>query len=471
MCHDAASAIVDLSSGEVQYRRHEVWLGKSTADRQYRRAETHRCVNFFWNPLNWTFIAFQRHALLRRHAAQEMTDEMVCVIEVAADSLLTNPLTYWGASAGNLAKGSRPYFELAKLQAHPQFDWPAVFSPELPAFSNRVADRQAAELVVFRGNGLRSEPIPWSDALRVLIPERRPLGREAQRTLSAAGVPVSRSDIYRDERDLLRSWRGFVSSLDDFRRTVDGAVAGKIEASFRDLLAFEASVGTPHRAPYEFSSDLQAYDRHGIGHTARVMFWTRFLRCYDDAPLPGELDLCMLAALIHDLGRDGNSEEGTHGLAAAARFTHIIGAQLASSDDDSAARVLNAVKWHCRDDDDCPMEKRDLVWLTLKDADALDRGRFAWPTKQGGCDRSFLRAGMLRDRDHQLSLPWVAFHLARMTKNMSWSETPCSDLFLRFFAGLRVAEQEGVFQSEPGEGLALQLLERLTPLDGEVRRG
>ena len=70
MCHDAASAIVDLSSGEVQYRRHEVWLGKSTADRQYRRAETHRCVNFFWNPLNWTLIAFQRHALLRRHARQ-----------------------------------------------------------------------------------------------------------------------------------------------------------------------------------------------------------------------------------------------------------------------------------------------------------------------------------------------------------------------------------------------------------------
>ena len=79
---------------------------------------------------------------------------------------------------------------------------------------------------------------------RVLIPERQPLGREAQRTLSAAGVPVARSDIYDDERDLLRSWRRLVSSLEDFRRTVDLAVAGKIEASFRDLLAFEASVGT-----------------------------------------------------------------------------------------------------------------------------------------------------------------------------------------------------------------------------------
>ena len=176
----------------------------------------------------------------------------------------------------------------------------------------------------------------------------------------------------------------------------------------------------------------------------------------------------MLAALVHDLGRDGNSEEGTHGLAAAARFAHMIRAHLASSDDDAAARVLNAVSRHCRDDDDCPMEQRDFVWFTLKDADALDRGRFDWPTRRGGCDRAFLRAGVLR-RDQQLSIPWVAFHLARMTKNMSWSETPCSDLFLRFFVGLRAAEQEGAFQSESFNGLADQLRERLTPLERETR--
>lgn len=466
MCHDAAPATVDLSSGEVQYRRHEIWLGRSTAGPRFRRVGAHSCVNFFWNPLNWTFSAFQRNALLLRHASSEPTDEMVCVLEVGADSLLQDSGNYWGASGKNVARGGRPYFELANLN----FDWQAIFSPKPPASTDRkAADSQAAELIVFKGTGSTSEPIPWDNVRRVLIPSRRTIGREAERSLAHPEVTVARSDIFEDERILLKDWREFVSSLDEFRHAVDGAVAEKIEIAFRGLLDFGARVGTPHRQPYAFESDSQAYGLHGIGHTSRVMFWTRFLLCYEDTPSSSASDLCLVAALVHDLGRHGNNEDAIHGVTAAARCAHIIRAALDSASDDSVARVLNAVKMHCRDDADCPVEKRDLVWTVLKDADALDRGRFAWPNRKGGCNQTCLRTNLLRHDDHRGSIMWAAFRLALMTKNMTWSKSPCVDLFERFSSGLRAAVHEGAFRSESSKGLALLLLEGLIPLDRELR--
>src|SRR5438876_5674272 len=75
-CRDAASAKVDLSSCVVQHRRGTIWLGRSTGSPSVRRGvRTHSCVNFFWNPLNPTFEAFQRNALFCRHSAAGSADE------------------------------------------------------------------------------------------------------------------------------------------------------------------------------------------------------------------------------------------------------------------------------------------------------------------------------------------------------------------------------------------------------------
>jgi len=467
-CREAAAAKVDLSSREVQHRRRTIWLGRSIANpRVLRNVQTHSCVNFFWNPLNRTFEAFQRNALLRRHCPIGPADELACLLEIDAESLLQDDRIYWGISAKNIATGSRTFFQLPDLQAPERFRWEAVFA-SCSLVDREAAKHRAAEFVVFSGCGPDSESVPWSRVRRILLPANLRLTPEAERIVASGSVLVMRSDVYKNANDLLKAERWFISFLADFQRETDAAVADKIEIAFRSLVAFEDRIGTPHRSPYRFRSDSQACGGHGIGHVVRVMFWARLLLCYEDAPDSSASDSSLMAALLHDLCRLTDREDEIHGRVADEQYAEQIRTALGPTGETSVAAAINAVKMHCRDDADCPAEQRDLVWTILKDADALERGRFTPPNRPGGCNRAYLRTQLLKDRDRKDRIGSVAFLLAAITKYTTWCQSPCVDLFRMFYSGIRAAQREGVFESQPSRNLASTLLEKLTRLDEEI---
>ena len=466
-CHDAAASTVDLSSVEVQHRRRAIGLGRSTANPPVRRSvQTHACVNFFWNPLNRTFEAFQRNALLRRRSRAALTDEVVCMLEVDAESLLRDGRTFWGVAASNIAVGSPSCFEVADMQDSQKFPWDAIFAPTPPT-DRQAATHQAAEFVIFTGTGPNSEPVPWSLVRRILLPVNEAACLEAERIKATDETAVTPVNVYRIRRELLDAERWFIAFLAGFQRETDAAVAEKIETTFRSLIEFEERIGTPHRDPYSFDSDSLAYGLHGIAHVVRVMFWTRFLLCYEDASASNASDCCLMAALLHDLCRTSDYEEQSHGRVAAARFANGVWATHGASDQASVASVLNAVAMHCRDDCDCPTEEQDLVWTILRDADALERGRFNIPNRPGGCEWTQLRTPMLKTRDQKARIGSVAYHMAGMTRYTSWSQSPCADLLSTLCAGLQAAEREEVFElfESQERSLLSELLERLSPLD------
>ena len=84
--------------------------------------------------------------------------------------------------------------------------------------------------------------------------------------------------------------------------------------------------------------------------------------------------------------------------------------------------TLEAVKYHSVDDWSCPIEVKDnIIWKVLKDADALDRGRF-----NRRCDRSYLRLDIFKT---ELGSQIVDFmdKLPDLTRNLQWNN-PLSEL-------------------------------------------
>ena len=149
--------------------------------------------------------------------------------------------------------------------------------------------------------------------------------------------------------------------------------------------------GAVSRLPFRLSResfDLPEFapsDMHGIPHVVRVMFWTHFLlqpglgnrlvpRFSEDPELPGD---ALLAALLHDLGRTDHAEEPGHGARSVQRHHGLI-MEYCGNDGQRARRIEDAVVWHCRPDAERP-DFPNPVFLVLKDADALDRGRFEAP--------------------------------------------------------------------------------------------
>lgn len=127
------------------------------------------------------------------------------------------------------------------------------------------------------------------------------------------------------------------------------------------------------------------YSYHGIAHTVRVM-WNAFaIASLDNKINEAMLAPVLYASLIHDLGKQSDTEGEKHGERSAILYRdnihHLFG-------DDDATTILEAIKYHSIDDSKCPEEvKSNVIWQILKDADALDRSRL--PGK--GCNPSFLR--------------------------------------------------------------------------------
>lgn len=160
---------------------------------------------------------------------------------------------------------------------------------------------------------------------------------------------------------------------------------------------------------------------HGIGHTARVVFYTYLLAASIDGLNERERQACCLAAVIHDLGKQSDGEGAIHGYNSMLLYKD----SLASYVDDGKLRyrIFDAVQYHSVDDRDCPRSAMaDLITKVLKDADALDRSRFGGR----GCGRSFLRLGIYNTPYGEAILK-IAEILPALTERCVW-DNPYEDI-------------------------------------------
>jgi hypothetical protein len=301
-CRHGASPRIDLSSPDVQSRRKAVWLGHAHDHHSFRRKQDvpiHSCVNFFWNPLNGTFTAFQRNALLRAEQTGEDADGFVCVVELDVEKLLNGPTVYWTVTSRNLASGASTSYLIDQLR---KFPWDQIYAvgPSTPDYPWQP---RAAELIVFIEDPLQphTRPVPCSSFTRVILPSDRQLSTSQEALLADAKLPYYRAAIFKPVVALLKAEVRFVDNLHSYRKW-DPECVERLITALRLLLDFEARGYSP--TPERFSSWTLAHGYHGIGHVTRAMFWAAFLATYyfGHQETKGHV-AAILAALLHDLGR------------------------------------------------------------------------------------------------------------------------------------------------------------------------
>ncbi len=155
---------------------------------------------------------------------------------------------------------------------------------------------------------------------------------------------------------------------------------------------------------------------HGIGHTARVVYYSYLLASGIEGLTQNEIRACCIAAIIHDLGKTSDREGSIHGYNSMELYKEKLAEYIA--DNRMIQRVLNAVRYHSVDDRDCPdYVIDDVITKVLKDADALDRSRFGGR----GCDRSYLRLA-LYDSEYGESILKIADFLPALTERCDWED-------------------------------------------------
>ena len=188
------------------------------------------------------------------------------------------------------------------------------------------------------------------------------------------------------------------------------------------LSAFSSEMS---RLPIKLAKDLfyphMISSYHGIGHTARVVFYTYLLSVGIDRLNERERQACCLAAVIHDLGKQSDREGAIHGHNSMLLYKDRLAGYV--EDQKLGCRIFDAVQYHSVDDRDCPCSAMDdLITKVLKDADALDRSRFGGR----GCDRSYLRLG-LYDTPYGEAILKIAEILPALTERCNW-DNPYEDI-------------------------------------------
>ncbi len=467
-CRKSEPVCVDLSSPDVQSHRATVWLGRSGADGRLDKLKDvpiHACVNLFWNPLNLTFDAFQRNGLLRAEEKGDAEHAILCILELDAERLLNEVAAYWTATKVNAASNPFSTFDISRLR---QFQWASIFACG-PYTQENPWQPRAAELIVFLGSPRQQHttPVPLSCFTRILISPEVKLTKQQQDWLSNTGLPCHQVDAFKPASRLLRSEELFIGNLTQYRQT-DRDSLSRLVAAFRLVTEFEYRVGGP--TADRFVSPSRAHGPHGIGHHTRVMFWSAFLATYPFGQNGSDSHTAaILAALLHDLGRQNDREDQGHGERTLEKHHKLIEEVL--NDQTLRESCASAVQMHGIDDSECPVERRDQLWELLKDADGLERGRFRPPTNpREGCNPEMLRFRYLSDaRPARGSIPWLAYQLAGITKHSQWDRRPCRRLLTDFFYGLASGLAHGVFKDKLCD-VAQKLYQELSALFDEPAR-
>jgi len=426
--------VTDLSSHNVQEKRN-IFLKlarKISSKSEVIERRLHECVNFFWNPLNDTFRAFQRNALVINPDEADEVYGIVCILEMKLSAFFQSNKIYWCTSRKNLAVDNFGTYKLYNT-----LDWDRIFSsPDEQEFNQY----RSAEFVAYYENPPQriSGVIPAHFITRILIPVFQK-GKVETAISSEQHLlhPLSNESIFRPKQELLNADKHFIIGVGNLQRL------GLPIERFCDLINtfanFSQFLGYTLTSEW-FKHEYIAYSVHGIGHVTRVMFWVQILSYLVKAnSLTGIT--AQYAAFIHDLCRENQQEDHQHGVEAVRKFSNFLRqTQIPEHLMDSC---INAVIYHCKDDNECI--NKDLIWQLLKDADALDRGRFGNPQgissirkRSRGCNINFLRIDVLSPPLKE-QLAWSAYWLASMTRNTNWSEDSFKDIKQTIIYGLKAS--------------------------------
>lgn len=452
------STIEDLSGYDVQAKRNKILkLARKTPSYSTIDKSIHECVNFFWNPINDTFRAFQRHSLLQEAEENDNTYGVVCILEMKLYDLLQSNKICWTTSQRNLAFTD---FSTFSSRFYQDFDWQNIFSVENDKYSNQF---RSAEFIVFIDNPELSvaDLVPVQFTRRILVAAQH-------ETKTAEMLPLFRDQIYSlqdvnvfyDKADLLNAEVNLINTIHDLESLVLSA------EEFGELIDLYSNFGEQLGCKVTaeiFANDDIAYSVHGIGHVTRVIFWVNIL-CYLTGMNPHITRTALYAAFIHDSGRENNEDEQEHGSIAVKKFGSFL--RQKQIPDYLMDRCMNAVIYHCQDDTQCA--NKDLVWKLLKDADSLDRGRFGHPQSidsirqpSDGCDVNYLRLDIfLNSQSLAEKLAWLGYWIALMTRYTKWSSDTFMDLKKVIVAGLKASLRQDILKQYQ-IGIAKRLLDGL----------
>lgn len=405
----------DLSDQSIQsMRERTVNLRNSTGARQ---ALVHDCVNLFFNPLNKTYYAYRRNARIRAYPDDPSTS-VVGILELDLAAILDIEGVYWYVSDGNLAgfNGQNGNYQ--------RMAWPYIYSIHYGRDGND--SYRAAEFLAFLPTG---EGIPFECVNRVLA-----LPQDAGRLNGHISENLDITRINNDQRVFVfgdelhydrQFWQDEQRIINVIIEQFQLDIRGIFERSLLYIARMEGEFGLSLRESF-INQEIASSDIHGVAHVLRVMFWIHVLAeicSYYCVPLTAhELKAAMYAGFFHDSCRENNNEDEDHGKAAAERYREFIRREIVYPDSN---RCLAAIEAHSKNTDP---NQDDIVWKIVKDADALDRGRFGTPDSGNGCNRAMLRLGFFSN-DNELAgdILWAAYFLPKITKYMKWTEHSCQD--------------------------------------------
>jgi hypothetical protein len=308
--------VTDLSSHNVQKKRNiPLKLARKISSRsEVIERSLHECVNFFWNPLNDTFWAFQRNALVINPDETDDVYGIVCILEMKLSAFFQSNKIYWCTSRRNLAVDN-----FWTYRFYNTLNWDRIFSLSDEQESNQY---RSAEFVAYYENPPQriSSVIPAHFITRILIPVSQK--GKAETAISSEQHllhPLSNESIFRPKQELLHADKHFISGVGNLQR-----LGFPIER-FCDLVNtfanFNQFLGYTLTSEW-FKHEYIAYSLHGIGHVTRVMFWVQILSYLVKADgLTGIT--AQYAAFIHDLCRENQQEDHQHGVEAVREFSNF----------------------------------------------------------------------------------------------------------------------------------------------------
>jgi hypothetical protein len=453
--------IIDLSGQEVQMRRdRSLKLAHKVSSFVEIDKKIHKCISFFWNPLNQTSYAFQRKAILFA-AADKHNDTygIVCILEMRLSAFFESNSVHWSISEQNLA--SSDAFSSYSKEGYGRFNWEAIFS--VPDGNRDLNKFRSAEFIVFYGEPTleSSGLIPAQFIKRILVPtqyetEVRRIILQIQNRIH----PLADPKVFYTKEKLLKGDKELIKTINNLQRLVlpKPLSMEKFYELINTFSNFGERLGCNLTENYFINRDI-AHSFHGISHITRVMFWVHILCYLTNTPWETEKAI-QYAAFIHDLSRrDHRMEEGEHGSDAARRYEDFLRQKIPNSRLRSSC--MNAVIYHCKDDSEYP--DKDLVWKILKDADSLDRGRFGRPPQgyngirreSRGCDIDYLRLDIFRDsQDLAKELAWLAYRVAYyITRYTKWSENTFTDLKKEVVRSLEAILRYDILNEDQRQGL------------------
>ena len=434
--------VTDLSGQEVQRRRDKsLKLAQKVSSYDKVDKKIHGCINFFWSPLNDTFYAFQRNALLLAADKHNDTYGIVCILEMRLSAFFESDSVYWSTSKQNLASNDYSTF-LSGF--YTQFDWETIFSIQDDINTNQF---RSAEFITFYGDSTSpiSDLIPAQFIRRILVPAQyESMIKEILPSVQNRICPLENPNVFYPKEGLLKAEKHLIRNIDYLQNLALPMPLSteKICNLVNTFSNFKEQLGCSLTDKYFISKNI-AHSFHGISHITRVMFWVHILCYLTDTRWQTE-KVAQYAAFIHDLCRkDHRMGEEEHGFAAANMCKDFL--RQKRIPDSLLHSCINAVTYHCKDDSECP--DKDLLWKLLKDADSLDRGRFGHPQglrdirkKSKGCDVNYLRSDIFRDSP-QLAreLAWLAYRLASITHHTKWSENTFRDIKYEIVKSLKAS--------------------------------